>query len=259
MNSVSKEDRKDLQNLMNYFLFDHHVAFVLFGSKPMCEIILQPSKNAEEEKRLLASLPKEMREKAEIVKYPYSPYDCWKTWKKNQHHFCMQNFMFAERSLKIDPSAIVVVVVNIENTISVLREHYEYFKGLFGEDFEPAIEVLALKEINSSFWDCILSDHIAQGLLFGYGERNARAFARMIQKGEDFENFDFSTTKKIARCKATNRNFSIPQFRSFEDEKILKIYQEEQKKIERIYLKEDVLEVTLKKLTGTLPNHQEGE
>lgn len=248
---LPKEDRKDVLNLLNYFLFDHQVAFVLFGSKPMSEIILHQQKDEESEKKLLAALPKEIQKQAKIVKQPFNAYECWKTWKRNQARYDIRDFLFAERPLKIDPSAIVVFVINIEKTTDILSQYYDYFKSVFGGEFDPKREIHKIRDPDSLFWNSVLADHIAKGLLFGYGEKNARFFAKVIQEGLDDKNFKFSTTKQIDPYRASKRNFSIPKFRSLQDEKILGIYIREQKEIEEVYRKGDLLEITLKRLTGS--------
>lgn len=234
---------------MNYFLFEKHVVFVLFGTKPMSEIILYPSKDKETEQKLFASLPKELQSQAKIVKYPYSIYECWNTWKRNQDLIAIQDFLVVERPLKFDPSAVAVFVVNIKETANILCKHYNYFKSLYGNDFDPKTEIYTLKKVDSAFWDRILEDHFSQGLLFGFGEKNSRCFAEAIRKKKDLKNVKFSYEKKIDHFNASKQNFSIPLFRSFEDEEIIRLYKRQQKEIKKIYRRGDTLEITLKKLT----------
>lgn len=219
----------------------------------MSEIILYPPKSKEEEKRILKSLPKDIQARAKIVQYPFNPYECWKTWKKYKDYFPIQSFLFVEKSSKIDPSAIVVFVINIENTFNIFKKHYEYFKTLYGKDFDPNSEIFSL-ETDSSFWKCVFKDHTAQGLLFGYGEKNAKLFAQAMREKKIYDDFDLSTKQKIDPFKATKHHFTIPLFRSLEDEEMIQIYKKEQKKIKKIFRGKDILDVTLKKLSGESPD-----
>lgn len=244
------DDRRDIESVMNYFLFDHHAVFVLFGKKPMSEIVLYPLKDDIEEKKLFDSLPEEIRAQAKIIKCPFSAYECWKVWKRNQGLFELKGFILAERTSKLDPSAAVVYIVNIDKTIEVLQKNYGYFKGLFGHDFTPSSQIYDLENPSSQFWEQALSDHFAQGILFGYGEKNAQVFAKGIQGTGWSEGFRLSTSTQIAPYKASCENFTIPKFRTFLDDEIIQDYEIQKRSIEQIYSKGSSLEITLKKLTG---------
>lgn len=164
---------------MTYLLFEHQGAFVLFGSKPLTEVILHPRMTEKDEEALFASLPVELQSKIKRIKAPYDPYACWELWKKKNYQ--IQDFIFTERPLTENSSSISVIILNIKNTTSLLQKNYIYLKNLFGKDFDPLVEVHTITNSQSPFWRCLFSDHYAKGLLFGYGETNARLFTKMVQ------------------------------------------------------------------------------
>lgn len=252
IHTLTRKEHADLQNLLNYLLFENQGVFVLFGSKPISEVILHPRKTEEEEKKLFASLPEFLKTQIKITHAPYDPYECWKTWKRKKDRYQIHDFLLVERNIENDFNSLSILIINVKSVLRIFNKHYAYFKNLFGQDFDPIVEIHEIKFSISAFWHCIFSDHIAKGLLFGYGEKNAESFAKMMQKDKKIENFDFSNSENLEPFVASKRKFSIPQFRSFKDEQIIQIYQREKEKIEEIYRNQDVVEITLKKLTGIL-------
>jgi hypothetical protein len=243
---LNKTEREVLHNLFSYLLFDHHAAFVLFGSKPMVEVVLQPPMDEESEKRLYESLRKKMEVK--IIRPPYDVYECWKTLGKCLGRIKIQNYVFAERRLKNCPGAFAIYTINKNNMAHVIREYYDHFKRVYGQDFDPVEELKNLTSLDSDFWDVVLEDQFALGLLFGFGETNASAFTKMLQDRAVPPDFEFSTTEKVELFQASQECFTIPMYRSFPADPTLQNYRKEKREIEGVYRGRDLLDVTLKKL-----------
>ncbi|MDN3507205.1 MAG: hypothetical protein P0S96_08265 [Simkaniaceae bacterium] len=160
----------------------------------------------------------------------------------------MPNFLLVERPLKLDSEATEVFLVNIPNATALLQEHYDYFCEIFGKEFDPEREIYNIIETDSLFWERVMSDHVAKGILYGYGKRNALFFKQWVEENVQYEAFDFSTVQNIEPFNGSKNNFSIPCFPIFNNDSNRKKYEKERKKIARLYRGKAFLDVNMDRL-----------
>lgn len=139
----------------------------------------------------------------------------------------------------------------------VIEKNYAIFRNVVGEDFHPLEVVFELGNPDALFWKKVLSDHLAQGILFGFGRKNSLHYVwkhhyqgKDPKVGEYFQqvHWESSTKKQIPYQKVSSSNFTIPRFGCIEKDKFVKKYRKERKKILKIYQGKDLVDVTLTQL-----------
>lgn len=169
----------ETQNLEKFFeqmLLRDQGIYVLFGSKPMMSTWVS-NKTHEEEINDFKKWPEEMKIKALFMERNFK-YEWWDNVKDKVN---MKNYLIIKRKT-IDPKIDDVLFINIKNTIKILSKHYSLFKEIAGVDFNPENIIFEIKNENSSFWDQILKSQILQGIVFGYGKKNAIFFDSWAKK-----------------------------------------------------------------------------
>lgn len=236
---LSQEEKASLESLFNYMLFEDSGVFVLFGSKPLCEMQFPPFLSLEESEKAIEQIPDEIKEIGHLVEVKTDYLKEWRKWKKIKNRFPIEKYLFAERGSSF-------FLIDKERTAQVIRENYGFFKKIIGFDFSPRKVVLEIEDQNSSFWTAVFQDHIAMGVLYGFGRKNAELFSDVAQnKSPDFR---FSTTEKIGIFEANASHFTIPVFVSYRNDPMVTLYEKEKAQITRLYKEKDLFEVTLAQL-----------
>lgn len=238
---LSREEKELIEPIFNFILFEHPGAFVLFGSKPMSACSLPPreSYTKEELQRQIAALPEASRKQALIVHCDLNTQ--WDAWKDISAKFPpMKKFLLIER-----PSGISrdVFVVNSEMCSGIIHKNYPFFKDLLGSDFSVNEAVLSIQNNESIFWEKVLSNHKAMGLLFGFGEENIQIF---VEGGERF----FSSSENIPFGQANMQIFSIPVFVTRPNDPMTHHYEKERERIRKGYRGKDMIQTSLQRLFG---------
>ena len=265
---------------MEYFcrwlVFENHGAFVLFGSKPMCIMSLRDTDapiDLNSFQEWFDSLPEEEKVKVtsvlsqakSIPKLEHNPYRGWLTLQKALKNLKMRNYLFSLLPLH-NAGHYDLILINIQRTALVLAENYAIFKEASGGmDFHPLQAVFELQDPDSVFWKNIFSlqNHLAKGLLFGYGLRNSLfgqwSFSSSQGKlnlpsekyREKIENYlkDAPFAPTIPN-QLSVFNLTIPLFGMVPGDETAKEYAREKAAIEKIYRGKDIVEVTLQCLTG---------
>lgn len=194
--SLTAEEKADLEYFFQLLIFKNYGAFVLFGSKPLCEMHLSDEESAETKpafQKWLDSLPDDKREEMETIinklrnrksvdsELERNPYRGWRALEKVLKNFKMKNFLFRlvpvhfPNSSELIPGSYELVLINIQQTALVLAENYEIFKTASGMDFHPLQMVFEAQNPDSIFWKNVFSmqNHLTKGLLFGFGLRNS--------------------------------------------------------------------------------------
>ena len=241
--------------------------FVLFGSKPLCEGGF-------------------LDDVARRNPGPYcrNPLKGWEAWEKIKPHLKGTRYILIKKTAPISliwPDQRVdnrishrIILADVLKTAFVLSENYEIFKELTGMDFHPLEIVFDLENPDSVFWNRIFGSkqregkshfyaNMANGLLFGFGKKNALLFSwrdEMRGKNEKidafFESFSLHpddlnkrarTSKEIWRKGA--RLLEILGFVSDKNDDIVERYENEKIKIQQFCTGKDFLEVTLQQLS----------
>lgn len=231
---LRENDKKILTPLFNYILFEHFGAFVLFGSKPMCCAQIPIPSTLEEFNRL----PERVKENVQIIDFTTDYQQAWDLWERIQKRFSIKKYLFAKREDHI-------FFINLDTTMKVLEENYDFFQNMSGIHFSPRKILYEIDKVDSVFWEKVFQNHIAMGLLFGFGKDNAEFF----DQNPYSENRTISTNEVIDFFQANASHFSIPTFVSSQNHPRVLLYEQQKKRIAEIYKGQDLFQITLKQLT----------
>ncbi|MDE3045410.1 MAG: hypothetical protein KGJ02_02025 [Verrucomicrobiota bacterium] len=256
LSSLTQEERADIDYLFRHLLIEDSGAFVLFGSKPLCDSGFFD--HAVEDPRYRRNLA-----------------HGWAAWEKLKKQLPTTRYLLVKKMVKIplqypdryeEKTFQHIILANIEKTAFVLAENYELFKNYVGIDFHPLQVVFELEDPNSLFWNKVFDfEHphrpggsIAHGLLFGFGKRNALFWtwesdlaARNEKAAAYFKHAPFafhSFQNKEGELQEVSE-LEIPAFKAIEGDETLKRYKREKREIEKLYRGKEFLEVTLKQLS----------
>ena len=269
---LTSEEVKDLEYFLNLLLFENHGAFVMFGSKPISDMTLIDTERAEtlweqklasmseEERAQWNKAFKEMEEKGDIIKPGFlrNPFKGWLAWEKINNRFNKKRFLMLIKPQAEGSAFYDLLLVDILKTALILAQHYDYFKEIAGTDFDAFGIIYELENPQSLFWDRVfqLENHLAKGLLFGYGKKNALIFDcqfKHLEKKDAISQqimsipIPVSFEKEVKLGQGSLKNFTIPRFGVI-DRKYVRKYQKEKKEIENYYRGKAFLQATLEKI-----------
>lgn len=262
----------DLERFFHSLLFDNYGAYVLFGSKPLCELSIHDMDSpvadaafqqflkglSEEEREKIKSRAQTKKNLVDLDKemdLESSRYRGWWVFQKLMDQFSLNGFLF-RATPTLRPDAYDILFINIQKTALVLAENYEIFKQAAKMDFHPLQVVFEAEDPNSLFWKNVMNmeNHLAKGLLFGFGRKNS-LFGNWAFSSEKYKKEIEIFLKGSALIVSTdivpqgNSFFNIPRFGTVEGDETAQKYEKERSMIERKYHnKTSVLEVTLQQL-----------
>lgn len=282
---LTEEEKKDLDYILRLLIFENHGAFVLFGSKPLCEVCVMDTDDCEvdeaKHQQLLESMSLEERAEYECALkklesqrgqekeiFARNPYKGWLALEKVIKDLNIKRYI-----LVVDHEGMygvrcdrTLILANVQRVALVLAENYPIFREASGMDFHPLEMALELKDPHSLFWNHVFKgdNHLTKGLLFGFGRKNAffgdlefkqRSKRPSLQLSEQA----ISYLKNIPLKPSTSRvkigeggpsNFTIPIFGAVEDDEMIGLYEKEKKEIEKIYHGKDFVAITLQRLAS---------
>lgn len=124
--------------------------YVLMGSKPMIDFSLDP--------RNITSL---------------SPLNSWDEWEEKMKNIVGPCFRFTSMNLNNHRFGLFI---NVPNVVCILKMHYQEFATINKGPFDPDAVIDEIGQENSNFWNQVLQSSLGNGLLLGYGKRNALLF-----------------------------------------------------------------------------------
>jgi len=243
LSQLSKKEKKYIESFFfNLLLYDRGI-YVLHGSKPIsCSIIRFNS------------------EYEEIKKHFPSSYQ-YQDWLRIKDRVPMTNYIITAKDIPAwnTPTMKEVYFVNVSNTLMVFLEYYDDFKKLYGKDFDPLEKIYEIQEEKSEFWDKILTDYYALGLIFGYGKNNSLCFVYMNKtyeaKGKYAQSIlelpfnPYENESVLLDDGMSYQNFGLPPYRHLRTDAKLEQYKKEREKIYALYKNKNPLEVIFKQLT----------
>ena len=288
---LTAEEKTDLEDFLRSLMFENYGAFVLFGSKPLCEMhVSDPDLKKENEaafcrwkerlpenqkKALEAKLEKLPKKRGKHKRFERNLYRGWLAWEKVRKTFNMNRYILSLTPVfapgnhdEAIPGSYTLIFANIQQTVGVLAENEEIFKQALGAAFHPLPVVLELQNPDSAFWKSVFSlpNHLAKGLLFGFGLKNSLSghlhyipfrTRAPLTSGEQIGKYlkKVSSTFSAFPVKegtGSPSNFTIPVFSVVEGDDMIEKYTKEKEEIEKIYHGQDLVEVTLQRLAGRL-------
>lgn len=257
--NLTKEERHWMRKFFHDLLFVEQGVYTLWGSKPITRIVLYHY-TQEEVDAWLKTLPKEALDNGYVMEN-YDLPENWEKWEKISSRFPAKRYLFFKDEFDEENKVSFVYLIDILRTALVIQDNYELFRKEVDFDFHPLEIVLEMPNRSSEFWKKLKNSKNAAllwGILFGYGKENATIF--------NWKYFDYPVMAKSfmeslpshlsyiqpkGRIKLSISNFEIPSFISFtDDDKMIVRYSLEREKIKKIYQNNDLLEITLKKLTS---------
>lgn len=262
--SLTQDERADLDYFFRELIFENYGAFVLFGSKPLCEMSLIDVPVLESfQQRYLATISDDEKSRWDAEKkqlkaqglyfeheHERNPFRGFQVWKTIHDKIGTKRYIVAVHP--VGEGLYSLVLADVVKVALVLAENYDIFKKITGEDFHPFEMVYELNNSNSPFWNKILSEggnFVGKGLLYGYGKKNSLVFG--WEKEDFFEMKTFlrpSTAQSIPYGCANPDNFAIPFFQTIEEDNIAAKYEKEKVYIQKKYRNKNLVEVTLQRV-----------
>lgn len=285
LSSLTNEEKKDLEYILRLLIFENHGAFVLFGSKPLCEVCamntddvkvdelkhqqLVASMSLEERAEFEQALKKlEAQEVQEKVIFVRNPYKGWLALKKVIKNLNIKKYILiidheGMYGLRCEPT---LILANIQKVALVLAENYAIFREASKMDFHPLEAALELQNPHSIFWNNVfkIDNHLAKGLLFGFGRKNSFFGDWKFKQWSKNPSLHLSE-QAVAYLKSTSlqasatsvkigkgglSNFTIPIFGAVEDDEMIELYEKEKREIEKIFHGKDFIETILGRLAS---------
>lgn len=265
-----------MQQFFDALLFQNCGAYVLYGSKPLCQFSLRDMDSAaadeafekfwkglsEKEREKITELRRTSQSKktqADIDKekdMESCRFRGWLVFQKLRNPFKLKNFVFRVVPMLL-PDSYDIFFINIQNTSTILSENYEIFKQAAGIDFDPLQVVFEAEDPNSVFWKNVMAidNHLAKGLLFGYGLENSlfgnwelskdniklpNATAESLHSSQSHVSTDLIPKGRFS--------FDIPRFAAVVGDPTPEKYAKERTYITQQYYQKNMLEVTLSQL-----------
>lgn len=177
------------------FFLEGSAIYTLFGTKPMSQITIVKATEEEWIESAAPYLQTESEEqKNEIVRkirQHYQNYDLpknWEKWMACQKKCTHSLFLFAKRPVPDNKTLFSAYIINVPEVAWTLQKHYLLFSRELKMDFDPVDAALAFEEPDSIFWEKVFANHLLQGILHGYGERNAYFFFVSSHKKKSMPN-----------------------------------------------------------------------
>ena len=253
---LTTEEKADLDYFFRILMFENHGVFVLFGSKPICEMFLRNTESKDADiafQQWFDSLPEKkqaefkarMKNKTqEEIELKRNPYRGWLALQKLLKTLKTKRFLFRIVPLR-GPGRYELMLINIQHTSLVMAQNYTAFRSAARMDFNPIQVTLELQNPDSIFWKNIFScpNHITKGLLFGFGLKNS-IFGDLRLT---YSNTNVSSELKkpiVKQLKAPSQvnqikdgegspsNFTIPLFTSIEGDDWVEKYEKEKERKE---------------------------
>ena len=247
---LSQEEYEALNEFFKEFLFQDGGAYTLYGDKPISFHAISNFPDPEEKK-------------------PIEIKTSWLNgWKKVSHRFKTPLFLLVERPSPFSKEAKAVFFVNIEATASMLKTRYSEFRNLVGYEFDPLSIVFDIEDLQSFFWNKVISDDYFLGVILGYGDINAWLYKCCTEnykngcyKGKNETKINaflgkiFNRTPDSQNFEKTKEDllFSLPPFGCLSmNQTVLLIekYIKNREQIRKIYKGKDFVTVTLDRLTS---------
>lgn len=245
---VEKSNREWMSKFFEDLFLEEGAIFTLWGSKPMTLIILD-SYSEEDIQQWYATLSEEEKQNCRILE-SYDLPKQYQQWCKENKKYPMKNFRLVERKDRVDHRLSYLYFVNVDLTTSLLKKEYATFKQIVGFDFDPIEVIFDMEEDSLHFWNKVEQSSLLLGLLFGYGEANAKAFHLKYTENTSGHVEPHPSAKSLTGPeKISLKNFPIPAFMSFEkSDPVIAKYERERETIRDKYKGKDFLDFTLKRL-----------
>ena len=170
LNKIPKQDKKQLEDLFNYFTTNSTFPYTLFGNKPVSWICI--------------TLPRfpEFKSSQKVIHRSTNKSSLWKkwqVWKKYEKQFPLIKYHFIEET---ESNRKDIFIINKKYFISIVNQHQDLFESILHQKVSGE-SLLEEMEKQSSFRKVIQNNDLLLGILLGFGEHNSSLY----QQREDLE------------------------------------------------------------------------
>lgn len=253
--SVSTNKEKRIEKFLRHAMIREFGFYTLLGTKPVTAIILVPMIDEDEKKELIKEETEEFKRHVSLKKYQPSKEQAkklWHDWEKIQSKYVSKQFFF-----RLDEEWGGILFVNIPSVMFVMDKYRNEFSEVFGENFDLQNAAHVIGNIDEPGWQKIKNNHFLLGLLFGFGEMNAKYFS-MEQAGQQhpLRRPSLELVGMVMRGAQTLevKDLDIPGFISYHlHDPVEEHFKQEREKIIALYEGKDFLKLTLRYLGGNPP------
>lgn len=231
LSEIPHDDRIVLEQLFSTLILENYFAYTLFGSKPMTH------------KGAFYDVLDRDRTQENAGDHIFLT--SWELWKKyaSRSEFQTPNYAFVEKKF---PELFEIHFLNKKNVEACVEEYFATFQEILGADITPQ-QVYQNLVYADDVYDALGNSQILYGILFGFGEENARGYH------EKFE-LDLNIPDPISfhdEEQKTNQ-LPLPYFSVFRNNRetavLRKTYQQERERILSLYSNGNFLDITLTQL-----------
>jgi hypothetical protein len=263
---ISAADEKWMSKFFTDFFLEGSAIYTLFGTKPMSQTTLIDASEEEWINSATPYLDKEGEErKKEIeskIRDHYRNYDLsanwekWMEWRKTWPH---SPFLYRKEQVPGSKILFSAHIINVPEVAWILEKHYPLFSRELNMEFDPLDATLEFEDPHSVFWNKTFANHLLQGILYGYGERNAYFFSRQFAKHKKYIHpFDecmlgAGSSIKNEPQEGSLEKLQLPLFRSYSplygQDPIITKYEKERETIQKRLKGKNFTEEVLKRVT----------
>lgn len=173
LKNIPKNDQESLQKLFEYLIDKGHLAYTLFGDKPVSFTSL-----------FVAELPKISFSKKNYPKSIFSQRYCicnaWNTWKKYKSLFPITKYIFIEEISQSNINVKHIFLINKELFVKKVNDNLVVFQQILGKQITGEYLIASIEQ-SDNLRSMIHQSEILLGILLGYGKHNSKLY----QKRED--------------------------------------------------------------------------
>ena len=252
--TLSEEERQWMDKFFNDLLLESPAMYTIFGTKPISGItIISASEEEWIESTKMHWQNAEEKEKNKIIQGTLEQcrecdlavnWEKWIAWKKNHPE---SPFLFVKHPTD-SKNLFNAYVINAREVVCAMQKYYSLFAHELGRDFDPLTETLDFENPDSLFWNAIFKNHLLQGILYGFGEKNSYLFNQETQLAESEKCPSGTPANHLIKEEETSsiETIRLPTFRSYalplEKDPVIAKYKKERDLI-RTKLKEKNLTV----------------
>lgn len=162
---LSAYDKQELNDLFHVLMDDDQFIYTLFGDKPVSlsgDYVITPYEF------LLSGISS-----SQIF------WKKWAVWKRNQERFCISRYFFIEEPAynRGDNTMFFIFFINKKSFIEAVNQNIQAFRDVLESDI-TAVQLLEKMENEHAFMNLLKDNEMLLGILLGYGEHNAKLYAR---------------------------------------------------------------------------------
>ncbi len=167
LSQLSECDKQDLNDLFHVLMDDDQFSYTLFGDKPVSlsgDYIITPDEDK------LSGISS-----GEIF------WQKWAVWKRNQERFSISHYLFIEEPAynRRDSTMVFIFFINKKAFMETVNKNIQAFRDVLGYNV-AASELLEKMKKENAFMSLLKDNEMLLGILLGYGENNAKLYARRM-------------------------------------------------------------------------------